>query len=263
MFRIKLWLIIFSLLLISLDKFSFVSRVRDCVTIYMQKQTSLLIYRLDSYPRLVLLQFSQQRQLEQENVNLKRQVQQYAIRLKQQTNQAGDAEAIASLNLQSTLYKNFNTILASAVVDINYLVNDKLLIDKGKDSGLASGMAVANKDGIIGQISIVDSNNSQVNLITNPNVKIYLQAMPSKSKMLAQGIGNNELIVKYISKSDKVKVGDVLVTTGLDNLYPANIPVARVTKVFYENNGFNSAICAPVVDFDKLQYVLVFKNATQ
>ena len=132
-----------------------------------------------------------------------------------------------------------------------------------KSRVLAAYCVVANKDGIIGQISTVDSKNSQVNLITNPKFKIYLQVMPSKSKMLAQGMGNNQLIVKYISKSDKIKVGDTLVTTGLDSLYPANIPVARIIKIFYENNGFNSAICVPVVDFNKLQYVLVFRNATQ
>ncbi|MFN7094621.1 MAG: rod shape-determining protein MreC [Burkholderiales bacterium] len=44
-------------------------------------------------------------------------------------------------------------------------------------------------------------------------------------------------------------------------MYPANIPVARVIKVFYENNGFNSALCEPVINFNKLQYVLVLKNA--
>ena len=81
--------------------------------------------------------------------------------------------------------------------------------------------------------------------------------------MLAQGTGNNNLIVKYISKSTNIKAGDVLVTTGLDDIYPANIPVAKVIRVFYENNGFNSAICQPVVDYNNLQYIVVLKNANK
>ena len=55
-------------------------------------------------------------------------------------------------------------------------------------------------------------------------------------------------------------MGDILETTGLDDVYPAQIPVARVIRVFYENNGFNSAVCVPVVDFRQLQYVSVLKS---
>jgi rod shape-determining protein MreC len=78
--------------------------------------------------------------------------------------------------------------------------------------------------------------------------------------MLAQGIGNGNIMVRYIDKQDKIKEGDILETTGLDDIYPAHIPVAKIIKVFYENNGFNSALCVPIVDFHKLQYILVLKN---
>jgi rod shape-determining protein MreC len=77
--------------------------------------------------------------------------------------------------------------------------------------------------------------------------------------MLAQGSANGNIIVRYLDKNDKIQAGDILETTGLDDVYPARIPVAKVVKVFYENNGFNSALCVPVVDFHQLQYVLVLK----
>jgi len=136
------------------------------------------------------------------------------------------------------------------------------LIDKGSDDGIDVGQAVVNKLGVIGQIGVVNLKNSQTILITNQDYKIYLQNSITKSKMLAQGIGSNKLLVKYIDKNEKIAIGDILVTTGLDDVYPANLPVAKVIKVFYENTGFNSALCVPVVDFNKLQYVLVLKNAS-
>jgi rod shape-determining protein MreC len=147
-----------------------------------------------------------------------------------------------------------------AVIDINYLVDNKLLINKGSEAKISIGNTVINKDGVVGQISSVNSQNSQVMLITHRDFKIYLEDRRFKSKMLATGIENNNLLVKYIDKNSKIAVGDILVTTGLDDLYPGNLPVARIIKIFREENGFNSALCVPVVNFNQLQFVVVLRR---
>lgn len=260
MLRIKFWVILASIFLILLDKFSFISKARVFLAIYIHQEVISLQYRISSYPHWVFLQKSTQRQLETENSKLRRQVEQDAILLKQQNNRGTDAKEVEALKSEPNLYDDFTTTMARGVIDVNYLINSKLIIDKGSNSGISVGNTVVNKDGVIGQIGIANDNNAQITLITNSDYKIYVQNSISKSKMLAQGTGNNTLTVKYINKSDKINIGDILVTTGLDDLYPANIPVARVVKVFYENNGFNAALCEPVVNFNKLQYVLVLKN---
>lgn len=261
MIRIKVWLIIISICLISLDKFSDINKFRDLAAVTIQKQTALLQFRITNYPKLILLQHSTQKQLEIENRQLKKQVEQYSIQLQQQVNQKHDIEELKDLKAAHVQYDDFKTNIAQAVIDVNYLVNNKLLIDKGSNDGVEVGQAVVNKLGVIGQIGLVNAKTAQTILITNQDYKIYLQDSISKSKMLAVGIGGNKLLVKYIDKNEKIGVGDILVTTGLDDIYPANLPVARVVKVFYENTGFNSALCVPVVDFNKLQYILVLKNA--
>ncbi len=263
MLRLRVWLLIAAIALILLDKFSFISKFRDIVSIYVHNHIVMFEYKIISYPKLVFLQKDTQKKLETENIQLRQQVEKDAIIIKQQNNQSTNAKEVENLNSKSALYNNFNIIMARGVIDVNYLVNNKLLIDKGSNHGIKLGSTVVNKEGVIGQIGLVNSNNSQVILITNLDYKIYLQNQVTKSKMLASGIGNNNMQVKYINKTDKISIGDILVTTGLDDLYPANIPVARVIKVFYENNGFNSAICEPVVNFNKLQYLLVLKNAQQ
>jgi rod shape-determining protein MreC len=261
MARVKIWLLIISLILILLDKFSFISKFRDATAINIQKQMELLQFRITNYPKLVLLQHSKQKQLELENRQLKKQVEQFSIQIQQQSNQQQDIIEFKDLKAAHVQYDNFTTNIAQAIIDVNYMVNNKLLINKGQDDAIDIGLAVVNKFGVIGQVGVLNKTNSQVILISNQDYKIYLQNSVTKSKMLAQGIGNNKLVVKYIDKNEKIAIGDVLVTTGLDDIYPANLPVAKVIKVFYENNGFNSALCVPVVDFNKLQYVLVLKNA--
>ncbi len=257
--KFKVWLILFSIGLILLDKYSFISNMRDSAVIFLQKQSSAILYKIENYPRLVFLQASQQKALAIQNSQLKKQVEEYSLLLKQSKNQAQDIKAINDLN-PNGVYEDFRPSVAKAILDVNFFVNNLLLIDKGLDDGIKVGLAVVNREGVIGQVSNTNARNSQVMLITNPEFKIYVQHSVTKSKMLAQGGGNNTLLVRYIAKTDKIQVGDILETTGLDDVYPANIPVAKVVKVFYENNGFNSALCAPVVDFHQLQYILVLKN---
>lgn len=263
MVRLKIWLLVFCVIAIALDKFSFISTYRDYTAIYIQNKTSSILHQVTNYPHLILLQKIEQTNLEKENSKLKQQVELYSVMIKQQKNFSQDTEALNNLETQLKLYNNFNTIVARAIIDINYLVNNKVLIDKGSQDNIKVGDAVINQYGVIGQIGIANNKNSQIILTTNPDFKIYLQTQGNKSKMLAQGISNNKLIVKYIGKEANIKVGDILTTTGLDDIYPANIPVAKIINVFYENNGFNSAICEPVVNFNKLQFTAILKNANK
>ncbi|MDQ5948163.1 MAG: rod shape-determining protein MreC [Pseudomonadota bacterium] len=255
----KIWLILLSIGLILIDKYSFISTIRDSTVVFVQKHTSLFLYRLGSYPQLLFLQTSQQQELATQNAQLKKQVAQYSVLLQQSKSQTQDLKSVNRLN-PNGIYDDFTQVVAKAILDVNFFVNNQLLIDAGSSKSIVMGAAVVNESGVIGQISNVNAANSQVALITNPDFKIYLQQSVTKSKMLAQGAGNDTLIVRYIDKNDKIQVGDILQTTGLDDVYPANVPVARVTKVFYENNGFNSALCVPVVDFRQLQYVVVLKK---
>lgn len=257
--RFKIWLILLSIGLILLDKYSFISHIRDNTVVAIQKQTTLLLYRIQSYPQLLFLQTQQQKNLASQNIQLKKQVEQYSLLLQQSKNKESDLQTVGGLN-PNGVYDNFTQIVAKAILDINFFVNSQMLIDLGASRGVTVGDAVVNKTGVIGQVSSVNANNAQVSLITSSNFKIYVQQTVTKSKMLAQGGGNNIIMVHYLDKNDKIQAGDILETTGLDDIYPANIPVAKVVKVFYENNGFNSALCVPVVDFHQLQYILVLKN---
>jgi rod shape-determining protein MreC len=259
MYKFRLWLILFCLVSMLLDKYSFINKIRTYTTIYIQNKFNFIIDKVINYPNLLLLKFEKQKDLEQENNHLKQQLEKYSYLSQEENNILIESNAIKDLSSEAKLYDRFSIIVAKAIIDINYLINDKLLIDKGTINNVDLGLAVINKYGVIGQVSNTFNQNSQVTLITNPEFKIYVQTT-NRIKMLAQGISNNKLIVKYINKNSSLKVNDILYTTGLDNIYPNNIPVAKITKIFYEDNGFNSAICEPIVDFNKIQYIVVLKN---
>lgn len=255
----KLWLVLLGVSLILLDKFSYLRFMRDYVTIFIEQQSSLLAYRVQSYPSLLMLNITQQQTLAKQNADLQKKVEEYSAMLQQTKNQNVELQNASTLKNDVT-YNHFKQIIGKAILDVNFFVNNQVLIDIGSNKGISVGNAVVNKDGLIGQIDYVNDKNSQLMFVSNPNFKIYLQSQTTKAKMLAQGGGHNSIIVNYIDKSDNIKPGDILETTGLDDIYPMGIPVARVSKVFYENNGFNNAVCTPIVNFDQLQYVLVLQR---
>lgn len=258
MIRARIWLLVLAIFLIILNKYSPISKIRDDTAVFLQKQFHIILYKITNYPKLVLLQKNKQTTLEQENIKLKKQLEEYSLLLKEQSN---SSSSIKELNeLKEKQYSNYKIIIARAIIDTNYLINSKLLIDKGKNKNIAIGSAVINKEGLIGQVFIVNDKSSQVKLITNPEFKIFLQNSRTHTKMLAQGIGENQLQIKYLSKNDPIKVGDILSTTGLDDIFPANIPVAKVINIFYENNGFNAALCSPITNTNNIQYVSVLNN---
>lgn len=254
--KFKIWLILLGISLISIDKYTIITNVREYIAIFVEKNISLIVYRVKNYLPLLLINTAQQRELASQNAVLKKQVETYSTLLIEANNKNRDINSIKELN-DNTLYSNYKSTVSKIILDVNFFVDNKLLLDAGINKNITTGSAVVNKDGLIGQVVDVNKINSQVMMVTNPDFKIYLQNSNNKVKMLARGGGHGSLVVNYIDKNESVNVGDVLQTTGLDDVYPANIAVAKVTKVFYENNGFNSALCAPVVNFDNLQYVTV------
>lgn len=255
----KLFLIILGIIFIILDKFTLISTVRAYSTIFIQKQIHALTLKLINYPHYVFLQKNKQNQLSSENQVLKQQLEEYSLLVKQSSNKIKDVSAIITLQNKS-LFTGFQVIIARAIINVNYLLKNSVLIDKGSSNDIQLGKAVVNSDGIIGQVSTVNQKNAEITLITNPDFKIYLEDALTHSKMLAQGAGIGGLIIKFISKNDPIKVGDILVSTGLDDIYPGNIPAAKINRIFQENNGFNTAYCLPIVDFKNLQYVSILNN---
>ena len=131
----KLWLILLGIGLIALDKFSFISTVRDTVVVFVERHVSLLFYRVKSYPQLLILNTTQQQELARQNVELKKQVEQYSVLLQQTKNQAQDLKNVQGLNADG-MYNDFEQIVAKAVLDVNFFMNNQLLLDVGKNKNI-------------------------------------------------------------------------------------------------------------------------------
>lgn len=136
-------------------------------------------------------------------------------------------------------------------------------IDKGSKDGLAKGMVVISSSGLVGQIAKVESNWSLVYPISNENIAVSVTVQSTEESVgILKGYrdGRNTLLAKVynLPLDSEVKVGDIITTSGLGQIYPKGIKIGVVTAV-EEDKGklMKVATVEPYVDFNKLQEIFV------
>lgn len=136
-----------------------------------------------------------------------------------------------------------------------------VIINRGSDDGLRRGMPVVTQQGLVGRVAAVTSGAARVQLITDPASSINVRLEPSRAQAVVLGDLTGELSLDMIPQSAEVKVGDLILTSGLGGNYPSDILIGQVTGVRrIETDLFQSASVQPVVDFNKLEIVLIITN---
>jgi rod shape-determining protein MreC len=136
-----------------------------------------------------------------------------------------------------------------------------IFINRGSDDGLRRGMPVVSQQGLVGRVAAVTAGAARVQLITDPGNSINIRIQPSGAEAALTGSITGEVSVGEIPQEAVVEVGDLVLTSGLGGNYPPNILIGQVTGVRQRPvELFQTASVQPVVDFSKLEIVLVITN---
>jgi rod shape-determining protein MreC len=137
--------------------------------------------------------------------------------------------------------------------------SNRIVIDRGSQHGVAPGHPVINAQGVVGQVVRVSPITAEVSLVTDPSLMIPVSLPRSGLRSLASGTGDGQQVeLKYLNINAEVDVGDILVTSGLDGLYPSGLPVAKINRVERAGSGqFPRITSTPVAPIGTLQHVLV------
>ncbi|MCJ7688388.1 MAG: rod shape-determining protein MreC [Clostridiaceae bacterium] len=148
--------------------------------------------------------------------------------------------------------------------------SDGFYINKGTNKGIKKGMIAMTGEGLVGQVTSVGSNRAIVQTLANENIGVAaLVHGPGDNNGIVRGYkdenGKSLAEIQRISLDSDIKKGDVIVTSGLGEFYPANIRIGHVLSV-YEDKGevMKTAIIQPYVDFSKIQevFIVVPKDST-
>ncbi|OGS85780.1 MAG: rod shape-determining protein MreC [Gallionellales bacterium GWA2_59_43] len=138
----------------------------------------------------------------------------------------------------------------------------KLLIGKGADSQVKIGQVVMDDMGIVGQITRVYPWMSEVTLITEKDHAVPVQLVRNGLRTIVFGAGDtSQLSLRYMPVSSDIQNGDVLVTSGIDGVYPPGIPVAKVVKI--ERDAaypFARITCLPLAGVDRNRQLLILSD---
>jgi rod shape-determining protein MreC len=135
----------------------------------------------------------------------------------------------------------------------------KLFVDKGSQANVIAGQVVVDDNGVVGQITRVYPWLSEVTLVTDKDHAVPIRLVRNGLRAVVFGSGDiGEMSLRYMPVSSDIVEGDVLVTSGIDGLYPPNLPVAKVLKIERDPAyPFARIICAPLAGVDRHRALLI------
>ena len=196
--------------------------------------------------------------LEQDNRDLKKKIDQLKAELI--LYQEGYLESKRLKKLLS-LRDNYNYHFVSAYVVGREpaALSRTIMINKGSADGLKMGMPVIAPPGLVGRLTDVSWHVSKVLLFIDESSNIDAILQRTRTQGMIRGDGSRGCILKYISKNQDVKEGEVVVSSGIGGVFPKGLLIGVVSRVFKQDSGlFLKINITPFVDFSKLEEVLVF-----
>jgi rod shape-determining protein MreC len=203
--------------------------------------------------------FSVHNALVQENYMLKQQAFEHSVKLQRlQTLQAENE------HLRSLLGGDIPIHPRAILGDISHTGRDPfrnvVIVNRGSQHNIKAGQAVVDSKGVIGQVTRVYPFSSEVTLITDKNLSIPIQVERNQLRAIAFGQSGNTLDIPYLPTNVDIKIGDRLVTSGIDGIYPSGLAVATVTKIEQDpESPFAKIISTPIAQVSHHLQLLILE----
>jgi rod shape-determining protein MreC len=156
-------------------------------------------------------------------------------------------------------------VLAAAVIgrDATGLART-LTIDRGERDGVVKGSAVLSPAGVVGQVFLASAHSARVLLITDHNSGLDAIVQRTRARGIIEGTLAEGCGLKFVKRTEDLQPGDVIVTSGVDGIFPRGLPIGQITNVDKRGQGlFQYAAVRPFVDFERLEEVLVTRGPVE
>jgi rod shape-determining protein MreC len=155
-------------------------------------------------------------------------------------------------------------VLAMQAVAANVIASDAtglgrtVVIGEGSHSGFRREMAVITAEGVVGKLITVAPDAARVLLIEDHNSALDAIDQRSRARGIVAGVIDDGLTMKYVDRTEDLKPGDAIVTSGMDGIFPRGLLVGEIARVSQEGPGlFLNVDISPAADFRKLEQLLV------
>lgn len=194
-------------------------------------------------------------QVRQDNERLRQEVAEIQVRLQQEQALALESRRLEQLlELRSRL--PLQTTAASVIGSGASPDFRTITVDKGTAHGLRSDMAVIAPAGVVGRIITPSARAAKVQLLIDRNAAAAALVERSRVQGVVEGTGAN-LRMNYVSGTADVQAGDVLITSGMEGIYPKGFVIGQIESAERAAGEYASIVIRPAVDFSTLEAVLV------
>lgn len=249
---------VLSFVLLGLDgQFRFLTLLRQslAVAVYPLTQAATAPQRL--YLQ-VLDFFVTQAQLKSENTALRVRHLRDAAALQRYAAIQSENKYLRGL-LGARQHPSYMTLLAEIIYSGQDPFRRRITVNKGSLQGVVLGAAVIDDVGVVGQVTQLLPLSSEVTLLTDKDQTVPVELSRTGQRGIVFGLGNDgALELRFMPISSDIQPGDILITSGLDGIYPRGIPVAKVVKIGRPAElAFASVTAVPLAGIGRHNEVLI------
>jgi rod shape-determining protein MreC len=201
------------------------------------------------------------RDVEKENAELKHQLEAVQVELQERRALADRARGLQQL-LDLRDRSNLHTAAAEVIASSASPDFQTVTIDKGTNQELRTDMAVIAADGVVGRIVVPSARAAKVQLLIDRNAAAGALVERSRAQGVVKGGGDDRLRLEFVSEAADVAIGDLVVTSGIEGIFPKGFTIGRVDAVEKAGPAYKRISVKPAVNFSALEQVLVVLTPT-
>jgi rod shape-determining protein MreC len=196
------------------------------------------------------------RNTSKDNEQLRRENDALKLQITQLQGKAAEADRLAALLSFKQAHQDV-PMLAARVIGTGAVTGTQTIyVDRGDRDGVRKNMGVITPSGIVGKVIESYSNTAQILLLTDKDSGVGAMLAGSRAQHPVGGTGEALLTMKYVPNDDTVNTGEVVLTSGMDRIFPSNLPVGTISEV-KAGNPYKQIRIKPAASLDRLEEVIV------
>jgi|ERR1035438_1359840 rod shape-determining protein MreC len=178
------------------------------------------------------------------------------LEISQLHGKAAEADRLAMLLTFRQAHQTVSMVAARVIGTSADTASQTVYLDRGERDGIRRNMGVITPDGVVGKVIETYRDTSQVLLLTDKDSGVGAMLAGSRIQSPVGGVGEPLLFMKYVANDDIVNVGDRVVTSGMDRIFPRDLPVGIVAQI-KAGNPFKQIRLKPAANLERLEEVIV------
>jgi len=191
-----------------------------------------------------------------ENEDLRRENGALKLEITQLQSKAGEADRLAALLKFRQTNVDVPMISARVIGGSADSASQTIYLDRGERDGIRKNMGVITPDGVVGKVIESYKDTAQVLLLTDKDSGVGAMLVESRLQGPVGGTGEPLMVMKYIPNDDNVNSGERVVTSGMDRIFPRDLPVGTIAEI-KSGSPFKQLRVKPAASLERLEEVFV------